>query len=366
VLPLRAGTKWPPPDGFTGWDGIDPSYADCLEFDELGRYRGTTQAALRMLSTTAGIDTDAYGGKTGGKTIAEASRRWGPLPDGPWSSARTDGVSGIRFLRVPDGTVLAANIGFPDLKIGHVEVVQRHHRYALVWPSIHPLIGTRYTWRGTAGPDVPPAVADLPELPARWVDALAGAGRQGERAQPEQVSGFMAGLPAGSACSSVLAALRTADTSLRSPVVSRHDDACASVLRLLRLGEQGHPGATHALAALKVRFTRVVVADGSRTHACAVAEFDRMVDGENGIGLLLATPTGPSRRGCRCGSAPEPPTRAALVGMLRKVVNATGDERSRLLAWATRKLRGYAAAGQLDAVYVANVLEQLHQAGGDA
>lgn len=364
-LPLPAGAKHPPPTGWTGWDGPDPSGPDCAEWAEHPTYRGTTQLALRMPSTVVGLDVDGYGGKTGAATIAEAIRRWGPLPAGPWSSARDDGVSGIRFYRVPDGTLLVANLAFPDLKIGHVEVIQRHHRYAVEWPSVHPELGTPYTWRGTAGPDRPPAVDDLPELPATWLAALAGTGEHAERATPERVRRFLAGLPSGSACPSVLAALRAADDSLRNPVVSRHDDTCRHVLRLLRLGEQGHPGAAHGLAALRVRFTRVVTADGSRTPASALAEFDRMLDGARGIGLLAATPTDPARKGCRCRPDPGPPTRAAVVGVLRKVLTASDDQRPALLAWATRRLRGHAAAGHLDPVYVANVVEQLHQARGD-
>lgn len=290
TLPLRPGTKWPPPDGFTGWDGIDPSPADCAEFDQLPAYRGTGQMAYRMPSTVVGLDRDGYDGRTGLRTIAEAERRWGPLPNGPWSSAREDG-SGIAFYRVPDGTVLVSNIAFPDLGLGHVEVIQRHHRYAVGWPSTHPTTATRYTWRGTTGPDRPPAVDDLPALPHAWLAALAGTGRQGERARPEDVAAFLDALPAGVACEAVRVALRGADDALRKPVRSRHDDTCEHVLRLLRLGEQGHRGVQPALDALQTVFVRTVTADGSRTAASARGEFERMAEGGNGIGLIRATPT---------------------------------------------------------------------------
>jgi hypothetical protein len=327
-------------------------------------YRGTTQLALRMTSTVVGIDTDNYDGKAGGATIAEGGRRWGQLPEGPWSSARDDGVSGIRFFRVPDGTVLVSNLAFPEQKIGNVEIIQRHHRFAVAWPSVHPKTRTPYTWRGTAGPDQPPAVTDLPELPTSWLEGLAGHGRAGDRARPEQVQQFFSALPTGQACTAVMTVLRATMASLRAPVVSRHDDTRDAVLRLLRLGERGHPGTGQALSALKARFTNVVVEDGSRTPASAAAEFSRMVDGDNGIGLLLATPTDPERRGCHCTATPEPPTRAALLGMLRKVLNAPADQQPQLRAWATRKLRGWAAAGQLDPVYVTNVIDQLESVGG--
>ena len=55
-----------------------------------------------------------------------------------------------------------------------------------------------------------------------------------------------------------------------------------------------------ALAALREVFIREVSADRSRTRASAEAEFDRMREGERGVGLLQATPTAPADRGCRC------------------------------------------------------------------
>lgn len=67
---------------------------------------------------------------------------------------------------------------------------------------------------------------------------------------------------------------------------------------------------------------------------------------------------------CRRRTVAAPPTRAALVGLLRKVLNAPADEQPKLEAWAVRKLHTWAAAGQLDPVYVSNVAEQLGQAVG--
>lgn len=366
VFPLPAGAKFPPPHGVTGWDGVDLSAPDCAELDEIPVYRGTAQTGIRMPSTVAGVDVDAYGAKTGGRSLGEAVRRWGPLPEGPWSSARGDRVSGIRFFRVPDGAVLVPNLTFPQLRLGHVEIIQRHHRYAVVWPSTHPGTGGVYTWRNTAGPEVPPRVAELPELPASWLAGLVGLARQGQRARPEQVERFLAGLPSGPACEAVRAALRDADAALRRPVECRHDDTCRHVLGILRRGEQGHPGAVAALDALRQRFEHVVTTDGSRTAASARAEFERMVAGDNGIGAILATPTPAGRRGCRCRRTPGPPSRAALTGLLRTVLTAEGAEQTRLLAWATRKLRGYTAAGQLDPEHGRRLVEQLTAAvGGD-
>jgi hypothetical protein len=313
TLPVSARQKTPPPDGFTGWDGHDPSDADAYAFTEEPRWTGAN-LILRLPPTVVGIDVDAYPPKTGADTLAEAQRRWGPLPAGPWSSARGDGVSGIKFFRVPDGTVLQTVIGFPELGIGHVEVIQRHHRYAVVWPSIHPT-GAIYTWRSADGGvlNQPPSPDDLPLLPVAWLRALAGTGTAAERARPEQVTAFLSGLPAGDPCTTVVDRLNKAIAALRLPVKARHDDACENVLRLLRLGEQGHFGVPATLAALREAFIREVIVDGSRTRSGAEAEFDRMREGVRGVGLIQATPTAPTDRGCRCAPAGSADTAATYA-----------------------------------------------------
>ena len=267
TLPVPARQKTPPPDGFTGWDGYYPSGADVHAFTEEPRWSGAN-LVLRMPPTVIGLDIDAYPPKTGAATLTEAQRRWGPLPAGAWSSARDDGESGIKFFRVPDGTVLQTVIGFPELGIGHIDVIQRHHRYAVVWPSIHPT-GALYTWRGAEGEVLaePPSPDDLPPLPEAWLRALAGTGTAAERAGPEQVTTFLSGLPAGDPCTTVVNRLNKATAALRAPVKCRHDDTCENVLRLLRLGEQGHPGVPAALAELREVFIREVSADRSRTRS---------------------------------------------------------------------------------------------------
>lgn len=361
AFPLKAGTKNPPPNGLTGWDGKDPSGADCMELAEQRRYAGTAQTALRMLSTTAGLDFDAYDGRTGGQTLAEAERRWGALPKGPWSSARDDGVSGIRFFTIPDGLILVANLEFRELELGHVEVIQRHHRFAVVAPSVHPKLGTEYRWRDGTDRlmDAPPSVDELPALPAGWCLQLAdGAAHNGERASSEQVDTFLAGLPAGTVCSTVRAALREAEHDLNHPVVSRHDDTTRHVLALLRLGERGHPGVPPALDVLRTLFIEAVTADESRTEKSADAEFNRMAAGDRGIGLITSSPTPETQRGCLFCDRPADPERSrrSLEGVVNKVLTAEPDKRERLLRWAARKIYAQVTEGQLTAESAAGLV----------
>src|SRR5690606_37060280 len=118
---------------------------------------------VRLPDGVLGIDADLYDGKHGARTLAEAEAQCGPLPDSPRLTARTDG-SGIRFYRVPTG------LGWRGVVPGgDVEVIQRGHRYAVAYPSIHPKTGTPYGWVGVNGI---PRVADLPELPSKWVGFL--------------------------------------------------------------------------------------------------------------------------------------------------------------------------------------------------
>ncbi len=177
VLPLRRSAKKYPPKGFTGHDGATPTDADIATWRARDDYRDGN-ICLRLPDTPdtiVGIDVDAYLKKTGGQTFTEAQARWGKLPLGYRISARPDPVPGIRLLRVPPGTRLRDAIEFPELRIGDVDIIQHHHRYVVVWPSLHPS-GVMYRWWAeidNSPLDAPPRPDDLPDLPERWLQALA-------------------------------------------------------------------------------------------------------------------------------------------------------------------------------------------------
>ena len=286
VLPLPAGKKFPPPDGFTGWHGLDPSGADSQEWiDDFVEYRGTGQLALRMPSTVVGIDVDhGYGGKAGGDTMAEAMRRWGPIPLGPHSTARGDGPSGIWFYRVPKGTALRTRIVFPELGLGSVEIIQRHHRYAVVWPSVHPDTGRQYQWYGLPE-DAPsfdgvvlPRSQDLPPLPAGWLKALAGADEPGvAAADPETVSEFAKRYATGTEPGAIRGVLRRWENCLATKM-SRHDAMMEVIPMAAREARMGRFSAADARAQLRGAFMEVLKQrDGAPiAPSAARAEFDNM------------------------------------------------------------------------------------------
>jgi hypothetical protein len=175
TIPLPDGDKHPPPTGTTG---RGRPYPDDVQVQRWRRNRPTGNIGLHLGPVdgtdyeTVGLDVDDYPDgdkqKTGGAQLAALEAELGALPDTWRSSARADRVSGIRFYLVPAG------LAFRGKAAQHIDVIQHAHRYAVVWPSMHP-DGGRYRLR-TPGSDVPtvdiPRAADLPVLPDAWVDFL--------------------------------------------------------------------------------------------------------------------------------------------------------------------------------------------------
>ena len=286
ILPMPRGRKFPPPTDYTGYAALTPSYPDITAWCE---DRPDGNIALHLPDGVIGIDVDAYEGRTGAGTLAYAEHLWGALPPTVRTTSRDDLYSGIRLYRVPAGTRLATKIDFPDVGLGHVEIIQASHRYAVVWPSLHPS-GARYRWQDADGyaADIPDP-ASLPELPETWVASLAP-GSQVDGLDTVDVAHEIAGLSAGAMDIEVSTRLQRAVLDLPG-AASRHDTTCAHVLALLRLSEQSHSGVQQAIEALGSAFIEAVTADGSRTEQQARSEYARMIVNQRGHALIKATPT---------------------------------------------------------------------------
>lgn len=175
VIPLPKGHKHPPPEGFTGADGRDTTDKDIASWS---KSVGDWNIGLRAPDGVVGLDVDAYGSKMGDAYLEQMAADLGlPMLPATWkSSARGMGSTGIFWYRVPEGT--GRMVGSP---CKDVEIIQRHHRYGAVWPSVHPgdattPAGTRYRWYRPDGKltdegDVP-TVAELPFLPEEWIAAM--------------------------------------------------------------------------------------------------------------------------------------------------------------------------------------------------
>lgn len=179
-LHLAAGTKSPPPTGHTGHVG------QYVTAENLGRWDWSGNMAIRLPPDVVGIDVDAYAG--GDVSLDELIADYGPLPPTVYSTSRCDG-SGIRLYRVPVGTLLRT-----DPATG-VDMIQAHHRYVMVPPSIHPDLGLPYRLideQSGETLDRLPGPGDFPDLPWSWIEGLRGhKSTVGEPATPDAARRFL-------------------------------------------------------------------------------------------------------------------------------------------------------------------------------
>lgn len=257
-IPLRRGRKFPPPTGLTGSNGRYPTP------DEIGGWSEGRQhwlpfdpynIAIRVQPGIVGIDVDHYGDKRGGDTLADLTAALGTLAP-TWVSTARPTPSGIRWFRVADDVVLEGVLG------SGIETVQHHHRYAMVWPSIHPdpAVGS-YVWVTPDGElaDGPPSPEDLPYLSPGWVERF-----RVDRVLVDRVDGPAAGEHREDVWHpKVKRALDDAVIRLGSGV-SRHDTMVAAVQRLARYEERGYPGATTAIDVLGESFLDAVADEPHR------------------------------------------------------------------------------------------------------
>lgn len=305
-IPLPFKRKDPPPLGFTGNAG---TYVP-ITANVIGGWltNGCDQAGkrpwnigLRLPDTVLGIDVDHYDGKTGGDTLATHEATTGALPPTWRSSSRgDDGVSGIRFYRVPAGRRWAGSLAG-----GSVEIVSHHYRFAVIWPSIHPSTGQPYAWTDPDGFPCtePPAVDDLPDLPAAWVEVLdlgdfeETRDAKADLHESEAWEWLEREAEPGKPCRAMGRKLDQISADLDADGASHHDVALTGVLALTRLAEQGHAGVLAALSELKDAFAASI---GHRPWKDA--EWVRMVLG--GVAIALASRTPFEDRGC-CGDEKE-------------------------------------------------------------
>lgn len=265
VLLLPPGAKHAPPAGYTGAGGAWPTRAD---IDGWARRQPDGNIALRMPRDVIGIDIDLYRHADARTVLEEAT---GSLPPTWCSTSRVDG-SGIRFYRVPCPSAVTVWASAP---VPGVEIIQHHHRYAVVWPSLHPE-GRPYLWVDEASGEIaerPPEIDELTELPWQAIAALTQPRDTGTPRTPVAFD-----MAAGDMSVTVERRLLGAVAATRGDRGSRHDAACRDVCALLRLAERGEPGVPRALDTLRDAFVAAVAPDRPRPGA-AETEFDAIVTG---------------------------------------------------------------------------------------
>lgn len=248
-LPVRG--KFPPVVGATGHEGV----VDDAKVKDWRKTHRDHNIGLRMESVI-GIDVDVYekGGvaKRGDRTLANYVERLGPLPKTYSSTARGKGSPSRQyFFRVPEGLKLATKIG------ADIEVIQFHHRYAMVWPSVHPDTGTTYTWYSPNGKkaDHVPHVDELPDLPEAWLADL--------QAAPDSVlldvdtidwRELVKTFPPAPMCHVTEGYRAKVEQTAKSSHVG-HDEALRLSLEGFMLGREGHAGVGDVVLELAQHFT---------------------------------------------------------------------------------------------------------------
>lgn len=272
-LPLPAGRKTPPPDDYTGHNGLWPSGPDIAEWID---NHPDSNICLRLPRNVIGIDVDHYNDKPGGAVLAALEAKLGPLP-ATWTSSARPAPSGIRFYRVPEG------LHWPSILGPGIELIRHGHRYAVTAPSIHPDTGTAYAWTPPGGGDCNgtiPNVTDLPELPDAWVEHFTGG--ELETIDPQAdlndtaTREWLQERGDGDPCGAMQAVLRKWVDRLSSGQEPRHDATNKGVMAIVRFAGRGHPGGNAALGQLRTAFLRMVGDDPSRGEK---AEYQRMLPG---------------------------------------------------------------------------------------
>lgn len=195
LVPLPSKKKAPPLAGRTGYEGetsLELAIADAGDHP-----RGNV--GFRVPPWLVGFDVDGsdHGeGKGGPASIAALALRLGPLP-ATLSSTRhgAESETRIHFYEIPEGVRLSERT-LPD-----VELIQHHHRFAVVWPS-QLRDGSRYRWYDAERSRIRvPLRAAIAELPDAWLAALqvdaARPGGPSSYAASDDVERWLERLPEG-------------------------------------------------------------------------------------------------------------------------------------------------------------------------
>jgi putative DNA primase/helicase len=199
------------------------------------------------------------------------------------------------------GTKLRTKIKFDDVRntetgklgVGDIEIIQWFHRYAVVWPSLHPEMGGQYGWQFEGSGIFVPARDDerFAFAPERWIQGLRDSNSQNALGDIEMGSdgpyNVSEALTEGEPSRRVTERLTKAVTDLTGP--SRFDTTRDHVLALLGLGKEGHTGVKTALKILCEAYVNTVEADRPGGRDAAIGEFKRFITNQR-AGVLLSGP----------------------------------------------------------------------------
>jgi AAA domain/Bifunctional DNA primase/polymerase, N-terminal len=170
-LPLNPKTKQPLANSF---HGRSQKWPTDLEVQEMRKRHGDANIAIVLPEDVIGLDIDAYDGKGGSETFVSLEDKLGVLPKTVKSTARDDGISGIRLFRVPEAYKDAE---WPSHAGPGIDVISWYQRYVACWPSWHTGVNAMYRWyyEGDECWEQIEIVGYqmIPELPLKWCEFLA-------------------------------------------------------------------------------------------------------------------------------------------------------------------------------------------------
>jgi P4 family phage/plasmid primase-like protien len=313
TIPIPYNEKHPPPKHFTGAAASYPDDAKVNEWLAGGR----SNIALRLAETDhlpkaspyqtnkyelLGIDVDDYGDKAGYEQFQALEEKYGKLPATVCSSSRWEQSpnSGIRLYLVPAG------LHFLGKAAPAIEVIQRAHRYMLVWPSINPDVpdaevstyrfkdpdGAYYEHReeasalGALAAAIPP-LADVSVFPEGWLDFLTcnrlrATGNDISSLGGDELLTWAAESfndSQGEMCRMMGNAVEKKLSDLEN-CTAHHDLMITTHWHLLRLGAEGHSGWIEAMKSFNNKWFHKTQKDrGGEAADVLAAEIQRSVIG---------------------------------------------------------------------------------------
>jgi hypothetical protein len=311
VIPVGYGRrrKSPPFKGFTGWAGADPSGPDVQTW--VDGPEAHWNIGLHLPTGIVVPDVDAYNG--GDRTLARLEASVGhPLPPTWSSTSKGQGSpSRHRFYRadLPEGRVWHDHPG--GIKSG-IDALHVGHRYAVVWPSIHPS-GDGYFWYDPDGElwEGVPSPNELTVLDDAWVTELSKVGTPlpGTAADDVTTWATVHRFRRGPQCRRVARQLaaeldRIAGANDRESAGGLHSPG--PLYALTALGLEGHAGVNVALSIHQAAYVAARVQYRGETDATADGDWWRMFRGA--VGKKLVGTGGHVAEMCDC-DAPAAGTR---------------------------------------------------------
>jgi Zierdtviridae DNA primase len=264
TLPLPYKAKEAPPTGFTGHAARYPMPEEIVEWAS-GSVKKNICIRLAGVSKEyeiVGIDVDHYKSgdkdKRGGDQLEALEEKLGKLPDTWIATSRIDGKSGIRFFLVKRGFVFRGQVD------KDIECISKGYRYAVVWPSLHPL-GKTYWWyppgfapieenRSAWSEGEIPDARHLPLLPEKWVEYITQNKMSAEEYERIDMDSSVdeiykwaeATFHSGAMCEHMGEKLENHKAKIKNEATS-HDKIVNAHMNIILLAQEGHLGWKEAI-----------------------------------------------------------------------------------------------------------------------